>query len=320
MKILKNALQALTFLLVSVLFFSSCKKVETAEPIGEGGQKIVKFVTYGGYDVNFGNSNLSFSPSSTSEILDLNVEYTAPSVADQDITVEISVDLAALTSYNALQTDPAKKYFILPAAAYTFPTTTVKIKAGQTLSDVFPVEFNPSVIDGSKNFMLPISITKISGAPSDAKKAPGTGTAYFHFIGNPLAGNYSVVGTRYNCSATGDQGWNPPAPIPANFATAAIPTSKFLAPVNPTVTTVYAANLGAGTNRDYSFTIDPTVTTTTDIGVSLTPSFAAGLANVRWFTKTYNPTTKTITLLWTYNNLADGTGNDRIISEVMTKL
>jgi Domain of unknown function (DUF1735) len=304
--------------LLSIAIFTGCKKVETPDPLGDKGQKIIRFLTYGGYGDNFGNSGFAFAPTSTSEIIDLNIEYLTSKVADQDILVTVSPDPGAVTAYNATQTSPLKQFNVLNASAYKFVSQTVKIKAGQTVSEDFHIEFDPSQIDGSKNWMIPIAIKTISGAPADVKAASGTGIAYFHFIGNPLAGTYNVVGTRYNCSATGDQGYAG-GPIPANFAPAAIPTSKFLAPVTPTVTTTYVANLSAGTDRDYFFTIDPAVTTTTVIGVDFTPSFANGISNIRFITKTYDPATKKITLLWTYNNQPGGVGNDRIISEVMTK-
>lgn len=318
---------ALILLCTAVVIFSSCKKVDTVEPLGDKGQQIIRFLTYGGVGENFSNSGLAFSPSSTSEILDLNIEYITPSVSDQDISITVGPDVTALTAYNATQTDPLKKYLELNASAYKFPSQTVLIKAGQTVSEPFKIEFNPSQIDGSKNFMIPIAIKSITGAPAGVKAASGTGIAYFHFIGNPLAGTYNCVGTRYNCSATGDQGWAPQTGwvypqalvIPSNYATAAIPATKFLAPVTPTVTTTYVANLGAGTDRDYFFNIDPAVTTTGTIGVDLTASFSGGISNIRWFQKTYDPVAKRIILLWTYDNQPGGVGNDRIIYEVLTK-
>ncbi|MEO7307434.1 MAG: hypothetical protein ABIR78_12720, partial [Ferruginibacter sp.] len=189
------------------------------------------------------------------------------------------------------------------------------------------ITFNPSLIDGSKNWMIPVTITSITGAPEGTVKAPGTGTAYFHFIGNPLAGTYNVTGGRYNQPAVGDQGWAPQAGwvypaalvIPGTYVFAAIPATKFLAPVTPTKTTVFIANLSAGTDRDYTFDVDPLVTVTTVVGVSLTPSFEAGISNIRWFQKTYDPVNKRFIMLWTYNNQPGGVGNDRIIYEVFTK-
>lgn len=318
--------KTLASLFVAASLFSSCEKVVTPEPLGDKGQSIIKFVTYGGTGTNFSNSGLAFSPTSVSEVLDLNLDYSSVTAFEQDVTVTVGVDLNLVTTYNATQTDPLKKYLPLPAIAYTFPDKQVLIRKGEALSDVFTIEFNPSNIDGSKNFMLPITIKNIVGAPAGVVKASGTGTAYFHFIGNPLAGTYNCVGTRYNGPA-GDQGWAPQTGwvypqalvIPGTFAPAAIPTSKFLAPVTPTITSVYIANLGAGTDRDYYFDIDPSVTTITNINVSLTPSFDAGVSNVRWFQKTYDPANKRIILLWSYNNLTGGAGSDRIIYEVFTK-
>ena len=60
-----------------LLFFSSCKKAVVYEPIGDGGQKIIKIQNYGGLASGFLASNLAFNPASTSETLDLNLEYVA---------------------------------------------------------------------------------------------------------------------------------------------------------------------------------------------------------------------------------------------------
>lgn len=312
-----------------LLFFSSCKKAIVYEPIGDGGQKIIKIQNYGGLASGFLASNLAFNPASTSETLDLNLEYVAGSVSGEDIKVVVEVDVAAVATYNATQTDPLKKYLVLPATAYTFPTQTVTIPANQTTSSTFKIIFNPSMIDGSKNFMIPITIKSITGAVAGTVKAPGTGTAYFHFIGNPLAGSYALTtGGRYNNGPTGDAGWAPQAGwvypaalvIPGTYTFAAIPSPKFIAPLTPTKTTVYVANLGAGTNRDYTLEVDPSVTVVTNVNVTLTPTFEGGISNIRWFQKTYDPVNKRFILLWTYNNMPGGVGNDRIIYEVLTKL
>lgn len=325
---MKNKLNIVAGLAFGLLVFSACKKAIVAEPIGDGGQSIIKIQDYGGLASGFNASNLAYPPTSTSETIPMTLELVGPSVSNQNITVTVEVDVAAVATYNATQTDPLKKYLVLPTNAYTFPSQTVTILAGQTVSSPFNIVFNPSVIDGSKNWMIPVTIKTISGAPNGTAKAPGTGTAYFHFIGNPLAGTYNLTaGARYNCTVPGDQGWAPqvgwayPAAlvIPGNYATAAIPATKFIAPVSPTKTTVYVANLGAGTDRDYTFEVDPAVTTITNINVTLTPSFEGGISNIRWFQKTYDPVNKRFILLWTYNNQPGGVGSDRIIYEVLTK-
>lgn len=325
--IIKKYYSAIVPVLLFSVLISGCEKVQQVEPLADKGQKIISFQVYGGMGENFGNSGLAFSPSSTSEVLDLNLFYSTDNVSSGDIEITVGADPAVVATYNATQTDPLKKYLVLNSSAYIFPDQKVYIRAGQTVSETFHIEFNPSQIDGSKNFMIPIVIKSIKGAPAGVKAAPGTGIAYFHFIGNPLAGTYNLtVGARYNCTPVGDQNWAPqtgwvyPAAltIPGTFAAAAIPSPKFLAPVTPTVTMTYVANLGAGTDRDYYLTCDPGVTSVTTIGVDLTPSFANGISNIRWFQKTYDPVNKRFILLWTYNNLPAGAGNDRIIYEVLT--
>lgn len=235
-------------------------------------------------------------------------------VAPATITVTLGKDPGFIATYNASQ---AIQYELMPDSLFSIPTLTTTIAAGQQFSQPLKIYFKPIKFNSAKIYMLPIKILTATGVDGVTIQA---NYAYIIFskIGNPIAGTYTVVGTRYNCTVTGDQGYAG-GPIPANFVTATIPSPKVLDVVSPTVTTTYVANLGAGTNRDYFFDINPSATTIQDIGISLTPSFDAGISNVRWLTKTYDPVTKKITLLWTYNNQPGGVGNDRIIQETMTK-
>jgi Domain of unknown function (DUF1735) len=234
--------------------------------------------------------------------------------AAQDVTVKFGISATALAAFNAI---PSRADFDrLPDSTFIFTATSAVVKAGQSLSEPIPFIYFPTKIDPSKLYMVAISISD-GGAGNIISS--NNSNYYVHIIGNPLAGDYSVLGTRYNCSATGDQNYAG-GPIPANFAPAAIPTTKTLGAVSATVTSTYVANLGAGTARDYFFDIDNSVTTLQNIGVDFTPSFANGISNIRFLTKTFDPVTKKITLLWTYNNQLAAAGNDRIISEVLTKL
>lgn len=319
MKIAHYFKQLLVGVSASVLLFS-CEKAKEVQLLDGDAQRYIKFVDYGGWGKNFGNSALALDATASSEFIEIQVELVGDKVSKTDTKVRVEVDPAAVAAFNATKTDPLDKYELLPPSGYTFAPVTFTIPAGESMSDILEIEFHPDMIDGSINTMLPLSIKTITGAPEGTIPGPNTGTAFFHFIGNPLAGNYSVVGTRYNATPVGDQNWNGVDPIPPTFTTAAIPSPKFLAPITPKISMTYIANLGAGTDRDYYFDVDATITTEHEIDVTFTPSFTAGISNVRWFKKTYNPTTKKITLLWSYNNLAGGAGNDRIISEVLTKL
>jgi hypothetical protein len=297
-------------------FFSSCDKTVEYEPIGDGGQKIIRFADYGGYGPNFKNSNLSFDPTSTSEMVDLTLEYLGPVVPANDVTVTVEVDAAALDKYNATQTDPAKQFELLPAAAYTFPATTVKFKAGQVRSETFQVEFNPSQIDASKNLMLPLSVKAISGADADVKPASGTGTAYFHFIGNPLAGAYTVEGYFYHPSL--------PRPITRTGASGA------LSPLSDKELVTELGDLGASGYYAVLKVDDPYATTIQPVTVSvypgsISPVFQWGTLAATGYTpawpksslcnNTYDPATKTFYLRYGYS----GSTGYRVSEEIIKK-
>lgn len=309
--------KTLLSLAVAVIALSACKKVIVPEDTGSKGQKIIGWGDYGSLEAaNFGKASLSFNLSAATVSFQTPLKYSGPSVFDKEVTAAVAVDAAALTAFNAAVPAGGLKYLPLPANCYSITTPTVKFVVGSTLSDPVNIDFHPNLMDPAQSYMLPLSIGTITGAPSDVKKAPGSGTAYLHIIGSPLAGTYTNVGTRYNYN--GQIGYTG-GPIPGGYAsTAACGTPKVLAAVSPTVTTTYYANLGAGTGRDYYFTYDPAISLT-NINVTFTPSFAAGISNVRIPVHTYDPATKTIHVISTYNNLADGTGSDRVVEETLTK-
>jgi hypothetical protein len=241
------------------------------------------------------------------------VDYKSPT-ASANVNVTIGLDASFIARYNSLQ---SITYEIMPDSLFSIPSLSTIIKSGETYSPDLKVYFKPNKFDASKIYMLPIKILTATGI-SGVQIQANYGYIVYSKIGNPLAGTYTVVGTRWNCTAPGDQGYSG-GPIPTNFTAAAIPGTKTLDVVGPSTTTTFVANLGAGTARDYFFDIDPAATTIQDINISLTPTFDQGISNVRWLQKDYNPVTKQIILRWTYNNQPGGAGNDRIILETMTK-
>jgi len=313
--------KALLGFLVCGIFFSACEKVETPAPIGDGGQKIFTIQDYGGTGANFSNSALVFSdPAATSEAVEYQIEYSTPTVGTQDITVTVGVDAAAVASYNTSHPS-GPQYLLLPAAAYTLTTVTAKIPAKQIISEPLTITFNPSVIDVTKNYMLPITIKSATGVPADAKAASGTGTAYFHLIGNPLAGLYTVVGTRYNYS--GSVSWaGPPAAIPAGAtATIPVPTTKLASPIDgQTIQLDFANGLGSALNYYYLITGDATFA---NITVDFTQDLLGASSSRQVFITNYiapSPTQKASFHIYThYNNDIGGAGNDRIMDELFTQ-
>ncbi len=313
--------KALLGLLMCGVFFSACEKVETADPIGDRGQKIFTIQDYGGTGANFSNSALVFAdPTSTSEAVEYQIEYSTPTVSAQDIMVTVGVDAAAVATYNT--SHPAgPQYQVLPANAYTLTTTQAKIPANQIISAPLTITFNPSVIDVTKNYMLPITVKSATGAPADAKAASGTGTAYFHLIGNPLAGLYTVVGTRYNY--TGSVAWaGPPAAIPAGYSAAiTVPTTKLASPVDgQTVKLDFANDLGNALGYYYLVTGNATFSSIT---VDYTQELLDASSSRETFITNYiapSPTQKASFHVYThYNNAVGGGGNDRIMDELFTQ-
>lgn len=242
-------------------------------------------------------------------------KFDGPVTAPSDITVTYSIDAAALTKLNAdaAAANPAYKPFdLMPDSTFSLLVTSDVIKKGEVYAPkVFDnVVTHPQKIDPSKNYMIPISV-KSSAYPS----AVGSKTIFIFIIGNPLAGGYNNVGTRYNY--TGVIGYTG-GPIPPGGAPSACPAFKVLIPTNDKLCVVDYANLGTGTGRDYLITYDPAISTT-NLDVTFTAGFLAGISNVLFVTHAYDPVLKKITLLSTYNNLPGGAGNDRIVTEVMTK-
>ena len=304
--------------LVGVVFmFAACTKVETAQPILDKGQHIISIQKYGGiFGTGFSNSNLVFDPTSTDEQFQLNLEYFTDHVASNDISVTLAVDPTKLTAYNDTVTDVSRKYFLLPDSAYSLPTTPIVIKAGNTISEPFFITFHPDKIDASINYMLPVAIKTITGAPADVKAGPGTGIAFLHFIGNPLAGFYNVVGTRYNY--TGSVSWpGPPAPLPAGGTPSAIPTQKFALPIDAHTIQLDFAALGAGV-LDYEYLITATPDYS-NISVGFSPAFLGASSSRQVFISGYIPPSPGVKpefhIITHYNNAVGGGGNDRIIDE-----
>lgn len=314
--------------LISVVAFGfGCDKIEVKEPIAaDGGTTAIKFSIVTPTSVY---PRINYVPNGTTaqylslEDNNIKVKFEAPTTAPNDIYIAYGINPGGITKLNAegLAKDPKyKPFFLLPDSTYQILVTKDTIRKGEQYASKVAnnIVVNTTKIDPSVNYMLPLTVTS-SAYPS----AAGTGTIYYYIIGNPLAGKYTMGGGtpatgRYNCGVAGDQGWAFPSPVPANFTFAAIPSSKTLVPLSDTLCYVDVANLSAGTSRDYYIGYDPTKSTT-KVSFYLTQSFADGISNVRKYVSTYDPATKKITLIWTYNNLADGTGSDRIISETFTK-
>jgi len=87
------------------------------------------------------------------------VNLASPSTRSTATTVTLIVDQAAFTAYNAAN---GGGYTLLPAADYSISSLTVTIPAGQRTATM-NISINSSLIDLSKAFLLPISISNGGG-------------------------------------------------------------------------------------------------------------------------------------------------------------
>ena len=105
------------------------------------------------------------------------------------VNFTLAIDDALRTQYNA---GGGVQYEPLPDSTYSFTQTSGTINAGSRLDTLY-VTFFPEKIDPTVNYMLPIKIADASGQTISGN----FGAAYYHMIGNPLAGNYNWTFSRW---------------------------------------------------------------------------------------------------------------------------
>ncbi|HWZ17053.1 MAG TPA: DUF1735 domain-containing protein [Mucilaginibacter sp.] len=105
-----------------------------------------------------------------------------------DTKVTVGVDNSVIATYNASQS--AIVYNAMPAGSFTFPQTTVTIKAGTRLATL-SVTFIKHLLDPSQSYLLPIRILS-----ADQVISSNFSIHYYHFIGNDFAGTYLHDFTR----------------------------------------------------------------------------------------------------------------------------
>jgi len=255
---------------------------------------------------NFKASNIQVNTTSPDTLkYTVTVDLAAANASSSPVTVTLGVDDSKRTAYNAAN---GTNYQPFASNMYKLQNTTVTIPAGQhyasTTLEVYQNKFDPS-----KSFMLPLSITDASGKGLSSNQ----NTIYFNVIGNPLAGPYTVVGTRYNYNGTINYTGGP---IPPGYvSTATSPSPKLGSPVDAKVFSIDYANLG-GSGYQYLIQLDPADPTNAIVSSNAT---LAGALSVNYMVHTYNAATKTFHIVSYYNNGAGGVGgSDRIIDETFT--
>lgn len=101
----------------------------------------------------------------TPQVISFAAAYGGLKYPSQDITVTFKTDPSLVDAYN-LQNNSS--YVLLPAESYNIPGLTAVIKAGQTISDVLPLNVTTTNLDKALKYMLPISITNVSSGFIDS--------------------------------------------------------------------------------------------------------------------------------------------------------
>ncbi|MGZ3846852.1 MAG: DUF1735 domain-containing protein, partial [Flavisolibacter sp.] len=117
------------------------------------------------------------------------VNLASVNLPSSPVNVTIGVDQTALNNYN---TANGTGYVVFPANSYKIASTKLTIPAGQQFAQT-TISFYHPALDPTVSYMLPISITDASGKALTSNQ----NTMYYHIIGNPLAGNYNWIYTRW---------------------------------------------------------------------------------------------------------------------------
>lgn len=298
MKIFRNYLP----LLVMAVFFSSClkDKFNVIDP-DKGSPSVVEFKVnlapmsetsegslYTGYAQ-------AFASQASVEATYL-VNVTGPEPAAQDINVTIGAKTGAVAAFNAdkQKNNPAYVGFTeLPSTLYTILTPNVTIKAGQRTAEV-RVAYKTQDFDFSKRYAFPISIT----ATSFANISRNFGTVLLNISAkNAWDGVYSMEAgsfvTRYTSPG-----------VPANDAlSGSIAGNADVSLVSVGANTVEITGLRWAGNASGVAGIDnlrATINPTTN-AVTMQSLGTPNLANITGQVNSYDPTTKTFTLNFDWN-------------------
>lgn len=211
------------------VLFSSCLKDTTVNTDGGFGSvpamaEMVSYNTPGNYGsgLEHFSADAVITAGQTSPIIIPIAVNIATAPVSKDVKTTLAINDAARVSYNSTS---ALKFNALPDSCYSFSSKTGTIKAGYNLDTVYLTVY-PTKVDPSQNYMLAVSLTDASGYSISGNFS----TAYFHMIGNPLAGNYTWNFTRWN-NQTGSG-----SPAGGTFSGA----SQTLLPVDPTTVSAYS--------------------------------------------------------------------------------
>ena len=194
---------------VLLIGFASCEKTKDVEPIGDGGQTIVKLVNGG----TPGHILTGIDFVTTAQSLDIaDVRRDVPNTAEMNRTMNVVIkdDTAALRQYNI---DENKNLQIMPSSWYTLNiprsgpggTYNITLAPGELAKQIIVTIPNATLLDPASTYGFPFTIVSV-----DAGGKISAAKTIIYEIGakNDYDGQYEITGTLVDANGLykGDYG------------------------------------------------------------------------------------------------------------------
>lgn len=263
---------------LAILTLSSCLKDKFDVISSDGSTPVVEFKNPGFISPETPEGATSFSAyifayeNGTAVEKSYTVQLTGPDPAKSDITLNIGINTAAVTTVNSEKSVASTfvPFTVMPTTLYTILTPTVTIPAGQRSATV-RVRYNTTLFDYAFKYGLPLAITSANNV--------GISKNFGSIILNIAAKNaYDGVYT-YKSNAT--QSLRPNA----NDVGAELVT------IDKTTVTTPLVNFYTAASNTLYYTIDPATNKVTVSGGGIGAITTDPSSN-------YNPTTKVLFVKW----------------------
>jgi hypothetical protein len=183
-----------------VLMMTSCLKEGVMNTDPSTATNVIELNNTGDNIVSSGiagyYSDLGAVAAGASKTFNINVHYTGPGTAPNDIVVTLASDQATLTAYN---TTNGTNKVIPPASVVSFPTS-VTIKKGTSQTTVLATITVSADFDFNKAYALPIKISAVSSGTISGNYAA---SVYSFGVRNVYDGAFKVTGTMVDAANSG---------------------------------------------------------------------------------------------------------------------
>ena len=172
---------------VLMLLMSGCLK--TAPNYTDFSQVSDFVILKGAGPGNIRAANIASSPDTIT--LTVTADLASANSNNGPVKVTIGVDNSQIATYNAAK---GTNFQPFPASAFKIISNSITIPGGLNHYGSTTIEvYHNQLPDPTVSYLLPISITDASGK----KLSSNQNTIYFNVIGNPIAGNYHLYGSRW---------------------------------------------------------------------------------------------------------------------------